>query len=369
VAAAACAAAAALAGAACDEAPGASGRQPEEVSWPQAGEPAGAGSLEARWLIPPRPDLEPPLAAPLALAVDGERQRLLLLESQPPELRVYDLRDGRFVQALGREGGGPGEYRLPIDVAVSAGGTAAVLTTMGRVTFWGPDGQLVGTTAVEGGLSTDIVAAQGDTFYVKTVWPPPSDLAEFRVATPERVQPAPFFRDAEVPGTVEPGAAVRDHTYSVATLPAGDLLLAPAGPDYTILRIARNGETRQTMARPEVAPLRRSADEIADVQARVQQRFARLGRRPPRDLHVPVYRSHVAELAVAPDSTIWALTRRGGDSLAVIDAFAADGTYRATYSLKLAAAGLAVSSDALYLLTRSAFDVPGVAVAPRPRPE
>jgi hypothetical protein len=326
-----------------------------------------AALLETRWLIAPDPSLEPPLAAPVALEVDRARNRLLILELQPPELRVYDLRDGRFRATLGREGDGPGEYRYPSAIAVDRTGVAAVLSMGGRLTFWKSDGTLAGIVRIGAGMSTDIVAAQGDSFYVKTDRFPPEDVAEFRVATPDTVLARPRFRDAGIPGTEEPGRSLKNHSYAVGGTPDGGLLISPPGPDYVILRLGVKGRVRQKIRRPEVGPLRRSEKEIEAIRERVRKSFAAAGRSAPADLSVPLYRPHVSRLAVASDGSIWALTRRGDGSTAIIDSFAADGSFVASYRVPLRVADLAVTSDAIYFLARADLDVPGVAVAARPR--
>ena len=77
-------------------------------------------------------------------------------------------------------------------------------------------------------------------------------------------------------------------------------------------------------------------------------------------------RSHIARLAVAPDSTIWALTQRGAEGVSIIDAFEKDGSYTATYLLDLRVSDLAVGAERLYLVAISDLDVPGVAVVARP---
>ncbi len=102
------------------------------------------------------------------------------------------------------------------------------------------------------------------------------------------------------------------------------------------------------------------------MRERVGKAFGALGRSPPSDLHVPLYRSHVADLAVAPDGSLWALTQRGDTSAAVIDRFAADGEFSGSYLVRLRVGAIAVSSSAIYFLARSSLDVPGIAVAPKP---
>ncbi len=322
--------------------------------------------LDVRWLIPPDPALEPPLGAPLALAVHEGSDRLLLLEAQPPELRVYDL-SGEIRGVLGREGGGPGEYTHPIDLSVTREGVTAVLSMSGRVTLWNPEGELAGTVETGGaGLATEVLAGRGDTLYVKIDRFPPDDVSEFRVVTPDTALPRPRFRDDSVPGIVDPALNRKNHSYAVAEMPDGGFLLSPPGPDYLILRIGPDGAVRQTFRRPEVPPLRRSDQEVEATRQRIRERFAELGASAPEHIHVPETRSHVARLAVAPDTSIWALTRRDGDSVAVIDRFDARGDYVASYRLQLPVIDLAVGSREIYVLALGDLEVPGVAVASRP---
>lgn len=333
----------------------------------EEGRPVRSGDvpvMPTRWLIPPGASLDPPLAAPTAIAVDGERGRLYVLELQPPELRVYDLSDGRFLRSLGRQGDGPGEYRYPTALAVSADGVVAVLSMSGRVTYWDPDGSLRGIVHAGSGIASDIVAAGRDTFYVKSDVFPPDDVSEFWVVTTDTSLPEPRYRDSGVSETEEPGQRFRNHAYAVAATLEGDLLLSPPGPDYFILRIGRRGTVRQTIRRREVPPLRRSEQEIAEVRERVRKGFAAAGRAAPSEFRVPLYRSHVGRLATAPDGSIWALTQRGDDRASVVDCFAADGRYSASYRIELQVIDLAVASDAVYfLVVSSMLDVPAIAVA------
>jgi hypothetical protein len=302
----------------------------------------------------------------LAIDLDEAGNRLLLLDGQPPALHVYD-QNGRYQVMLGREGGGPGEYSFPIDMSVGVDGVAAVLSMSGTVTYWDRQGELLGIVAAGGtGLASEVLSARADSFYVKIDRFPPADVAEFRVSTPDTVLPGVRFRDDSVPGLDTPGSATRHHAYATASTADGDLLLAPPGPDYLIVRFGPDGQPRPPIRRPEVEPLRRAPAEIEAMRQRIRKRFAELGTRTPENLPVPELRNHIARLAVAPDSTLWALTRRGGDSVAVIDAFDVDGTFSAAYRVRLPTADLAVGTRRIYLLALDSLGLPGVAVAARP---
>jgi hypothetical protein len=323
--------------------------------------------LTTRWLVAPDPSSDPPLAAPVDIAADEKNGRLLLLELRPPELRSYSLTDGELLDVMGREGDGPGEYRHPIGVAVNDDGLAAVLAVDGRITFWDAEGAPAGIVQSGPGLASEIMAARGDTFYVKSDLFPPNDFSEFRPVTPDTALADVRYRDLDLLPELSHGR--KNHAYAVAATAGGDLLLSPPGPDYVVLRIAPDGVVSETIARRQIAPLERDAREIEAVRERVRRGFAAAGRPPPAVIPVPRYRQHLARLAVAPDGTIWGLTQRGEGALSIIDGFGSDGRYEATYAVKLRVTDIAVTSEFLYLLARGDHDVYGVAVARRPAGE
>jgi hypothetical protein len=322
--------------------------------------------LESRWLIPPDPVLAPPLASPVEIAVDESGGRLLVMELQPPELRAYHMEDGRLLEVLGREGDGPGEYRHPIALAINGDGRAAVLSVSGRVTFWNRDGGLAGTVVAGAGLASDVMAARGDTFYVKSDLFPPDDVSEFRAVVLDTVLADPLYRDFGLVGTDEPGRRLRNHGYAVAATADGDLLLSPPGADFVILRVGPDGRVRQTIRRPEIPPLRRSKEEVEAIRQRIRRGFAAAGRAAPVNVPVTEHRSHVARLATAPDGSIWALTQRGDSTASILDVFTTDGRFAGSYKIGLRVTDVAVTSESLFLLARAELDLPAVAVASRP---
>lgn len=322
--------------------------------------------LLSGWLIEPVAEADPPAAAPVSLAIDAARRRLYVLELQPPELRVYDATNGRYIETLGREGDGPGEYRHPVDLAISAEGTVAVLSMSGRLTFWDTAGVLLKVDHAGAGMATDVVAAAGDTFYVKLDVFPPADVSRFYLVTPDSAIATPFFDDERVAATDERGRRYRNHSYAVGATPKGDLLLSPPGPDYLIMRVGSDGRVLSTMRRPEVPPIRRDEQETAALVERVKKGFAAAGRSAPSSLSIPLYRSHISSLDVAPDGSVWTVTQRGDSTITILDCVTADGEYGATFSVPFAVSSLAVTLDRLFLLARGPLEVPGVAVARRP---
>ncbi len=326
-----------------------------------------AGGLSSRWLIAPEASQRPPLTAPVHIAVDPERGCLFLLELKPPAVRVYALADGAYLASLGREGDGPGEYRHPASMAVSGSGELAVLSMSGRVTYWAPDGSLAGVVQVSGGMATDIVVARADSYYVKVDVFPPKDVAEFRVVTRDSALTAARFQDSGISGTEQPGRATRNHAYPIAATATGELLIAPPGPEYRILRVGPDGQVGRAIERGDLGPISRGEKEIEAIRERVRRGYRAAGRAAPAMIPVSAHRPHLARLAAARDGTIWALTQRGDDSVSVIDHFAPDGRFAGSIQVPVRAVDLAVTAESVYLLARGELDISGVFVVSRPR--
>ena len=79
-----------------------------------------------------------------------------VLEQVPAEIRVFDA-TGAFLRRIGREGGGPGEFRSPVGVAALAGDTLLVWDRGARRLSWfSIDGTLQGERLLQepGGIRT-----------------------------------------------------------------------------------------------------------------------------------------------------------------------------------------------------------------------
>ncbi len=69
----------------------------------------------------------------------ADEDRIFVLDSQLPALRVYDM-EGRHLRDLGGEGDGPGEFRRPRYVAVADDGTILVMARGNRrMNLYGPE--------------------------------------------------------------------------------------------------------------------------------------------------------------------------------------------------------------------------------------
>ena len=87
----------------------------------------------------------------IAVGADGE---IYVLDRQVPVIRMYD-RDGAFIRNVGREGGGPGEYKLPGAIAVLPDNRLLVRDPgNGRVSIYGADGEYLGQVRYPGGFNT-----------------------------------------------------------------------------------------------------------------------------------------------------------------------------------------------------------------------
>ena len=98
--------------------------------------------------------------------------RVLVCDVQVPAVHVYDL-DGNYIQEIGREGGGPGEYANPMSLAVNPlDGTIYIRDgRQGRLNLCEPDGNPREMWPLNSGISTSrqmVVTTGGDVY--TSVW-------------------------------------------------------------------------------------------------------------------------------------------------------------------------------------------------------
>jgi hypothetical protein len=115
----------------------------------------GLARLEAEVMIGEMEgDDEYLLGSVRGLAVD-EPGNMYIYDSQVPAVRKYDP-TGRYVMTLGREGGGPGEYKQSDGgIAVLKNGNIVLRDQgNGRFQLWTPDGEPMGEWRYRGGFFT-----------------------------------------------------------------------------------------------------------------------------------------------------------------------------------------------------------------------
>ncbi len=96
--------------------------------------------------------------------------RIAVLNAGSHEVLVFDS-VGRVVSRFGREGDGPGEFRLPFSMLGLAGDSMAVVDANGRRTLFGPDGEYVSQ------VNTRLAGSNASSFIPDTPLPDGSVVA------------------------------------------------------------------------------------------------------------------------------------------------------------------------------------------------
>ncbi len=89
---------------------------------------------------------EDPYMLGLVTGVAAHGDRIYVADAQVPAIRIYD-RSGSFIDNLGREGSGPGEYRYPMGVGTDADGRVYTMDMMtGRLLMYSREGEPLATS-------------------------------------------------------------------------------------------------------------------------------------------------------------------------------------------------------------------------------
>ncbi|MGH7476434.1 MAG: 6-bladed beta-propeller [Longimicrobiales bacterium] len=274
-----------------------------------------------------------------SLAVDAAG-RIYVFDWQVPALRVYDA-DGRFVRTIGREGGGPGEYKQPDAglIVLPDGRTLLRDPGNGRINVYGPDGTPLDSWPVRashyssrpfysdtaGNVYSYVFGLdRGDGRDAALIrYSPQGDVLD-TLDLPQRDYEAPTITAAVegarqtwlVPFSPRAAWTYSPHGYfvqGVGTSYAVDLLRGEAG----VLRIGRRTE-----------PVPVAASERAYEEDRVSRAMRRLDpawswNGPP----IPETKPPFRDIAVATDGRIWVQLHQPGHEVA--DAAPEDGGTRA----------------------------------------
>lgn len=166
------------------------------------------------------------IGEPGAIAVgrDGE---IYLLDTQVPVMRVYSA-DGTHLRDIGREGGGPGEYKRPDGMAVLPDGRILVRDPANqRISVFDEDGEYLTQWMLSGGFNTD------RRFYV--------DTASYSYVT----------------ALLERGVGPWDWKFGLVRYnPEGELLDTVAVPtwDYDYAQVTASAENSRSVRRVPFSP-------------------------------------------------------------------------------------------------------------------
>lgn len=315
---------------------------------------AGVRAVESRELAPPDSALVP---LPWGVDADPGTGRIYALDRTAPRVVVFG-RDGEYLETLGREGGGPGEFRNPSALTVREDGTLLVWDTgRGVLSRWSPGGELAGEQPVppvsywgpgvhvtDGRLVT-VTSRRTRSARRQTLVEVPvadttsagADTAVLHTAVQEMATVSLPCMRGPMPRVLEP---------TLAWAASGETVYAVNGPEYRI-DVFRGGRLTASIRRPQVDPVE-VTPEMAAERARLQFRgFLRRCGVSAEQLVEEVGHAErttpIRWLTVDPAGRLW--VARGGGHLAAerIDVLSADGRYRET--LEASAMPVAFVSD------------------------
>lgn len=281
-------------------------------------------SLEPLWNVGTDPEDEI-FGRLTGAAVDG-RGNVYLLDEQLESVCAFSP-SGEFLGSLGRSGEGPGEFRQPTAILMLQSGLIGVASPYPpKIVRYEVDGTPAGDLGIaaaefEGGrLILESAAASGPHLVAL--------LRHNRREGEKRVQVTALVgvgaedgalttflsrREERTPGT-------RQVTDRDVSFDRGGWSLAPDGRVFARLQrdayeigvFAPGGTLERVIHRPGIAPLQRTPDEMAELEARVQiqQRGGR--RRGPRQIEFDFAPTHPMILRLLPRSggQLWVRTCR-----------------------------------------------------------
>lgn len=252
-----------------------------------------AGTPEA-WRIEPEPVVDIGVLegdeAYQLFRVTGARRlsdgRIVVANSGTQELRFYDG-DGTFIQAAGRQGSGPGEFERVELLAVLPGDTVAAFDgSLGRISYFGPDGAFLESVALAGGEASIVYRPLGlfpdrSILVMQTLVFRPGELPEGvnrRDSRYTRLDPDGTTPDSlgVFPGPTMFGAAVGRGGFFLTAVPFTPSPTAAVGPSsfffgngdgYVITEYGRDGAPVRVIRRPvDARPV--TAGDVEAVKAR-----------------------------------------------------------------------------------------------------
>jgi hypothetical protein len=240
------------------------------------------------------------------IAADDER--IYVLDSQAPSLRVYDL-DGTHVGDIGAEGEGPGEYLQPDGLALGPDGRIYVrVFRRQRINVYDNDGAYVAALQDRANFMHqrgDFRALADGTVYARA-------RDSFVGFSPEGavIEPIPYPVYERQPLTAQSVGDPTPSTLLVPFSPWSYTTLSPAGAivsgfsdAYRFTIAFRDGRT--TIVERRVAPVPVQAEERAWHEARFRQDLMDAGGIAGEIPSIPEHKPSFARLITTHDGRVW----------------------------------------------------------------
>ncbi|MFC1572096.1 hypothetical protein ACFL6M_00710 [Candidatus Eisenbacteria bacterium] len=248
-----------------------------------------------------------------------------LLDRQVLNVRVYSP-SGELLGVVGREGEGPGEFRIPPAVLALPGGLIGVADLRAaKIVRFTLDGTPVGDISLEG-FNPD---RGGMMMLQDAAWSPMGLAVELRhgtrgedrfvseymlaAATTEGEPRHTFTTRTEVREFGQPRITDRNETFERGRWALSDdgfLYVRTKRDSYEIEVYAPSGELTRVITREGITPRKRTAEEIGELESSVQlRRHGRGGRpRPQPEFDFSPHDPIVLALWAGPEGNLWVRT-------------------------------------------------------------
>jgi hypothetical protein len=293
-----------------------------------------------------------------------------LLDSQLAEVKIYDD-DGNFINAIGREGEGPGEFRRPSAMFLTSDGKVAILQTVpGKIVLLTKEGDPAGEMPLpqpdDGGFQILLgVGARSDNLvlhlarnafdqetnkwsrkdFLASVDDQGVELAEYASRTKTINMAAPVLSDADW-DTFE-------NRWTIG--PDGKVYGCESFDDYVITVWNKDGSVDKKITR-EYKHRPRSADE----KDFLNNIYGGYSKRIPGETKISIKENckDIDGIHVRDDGTIWVLSSNGArdlgdDVIGTFDVYNKDGQFVRNVTLN----GEGDANDDRYLFVRDRFYV------------
>lgn len=282
-------------------------------------------------------DEGPALFGQVAGVAADDEGRIHVLDRQAKELRTFDP-GGVHIRTAGREGGGPGELRNPIGLALSPDDQLWVVDPRNaRYAVFGPDGEY--RTGHRRKLSGSAQPWNGGfdregRFHEKTVYSDPDGFHHVVIRMDSALEPTDTLRfpdhdEDHLELVTESSRMTANVPFSSSQLrvwdPRGFLWSVITGA-YTLTQLSPEGDTLRVIRRRGVQPVPVTAAEREEAVERLEWFTRQGGRLDPS--RIPSEKPPISGFHVTDDGHLWVrMTATADEEGARYDVFDPEGRY------------------------------------------